>query len=354
MSRPVSTWRRVLAIAGLVLVFVSVGTFAIYQSGSYLSVFWKIAQCDWRPPGENYVMAQCGPMISAFYRNGALYLGIDKKLENSLREADVVITGNSRTIDTFITRQTDNQIEQFFRNRHLRAFTVAQEGSGFRYRMLLLQKLGIKPKIALINTDDVVVDLLKDYNREIIFNPDRFVLPFEADYLAIAMQHSICASDNESDRWHGWLARRAEDFYCHGERRPMWRSTDFGTLMLTYPRNLTKAAGPITEHPDPELANMDLFWRNTQTMLNSDTWRDTCIIFYMIPGVRSDGAGVMRELSRRTGIPYVYPDIDASKNYFSYDGSHMDVDTSERWTTEFLAELGPKLDACVAKVKAAK
>jgi hypothetical protein len=353
VSQPAPTWRKVLAVAGLLFVFIAVSGFAIYQSDSYLSVFWKIARCNWHPPGDHYVMSECDAAVPEFYQNDALYLGVGKKLGDSLREADVVITGNSRTIDTFVTKPTDNQIEQYFQKRHLRAFTVAQEGSGFRFRLMLLQKLGIKPKIALINTDDVTVDILKDYNREVIFNPDRFLLPFWADYLAIEMQHSICSSENANSRWFGGLIKRAQDFYCHGPALPMWRSTDFGTLMLTYPRNLTKAAGPVTEKPDPELSFMDLYWRNAQTMLNSDTWRDTCIIFYMIPGVGAQGAGVMRELSRRTGIPYVYPDIDASKNYFSYDGSHMDVDTSERWTAEFLAELGPKLDACVAKVKGA-
>lgn len=164
-SRPVPTWLRVLAVAALFAIFIVVGAFAIYQSDSYLLVFRKIARCDWRPPGENYVMAGCDGVVSEFYQNDALYLGVDKVLEKSLREADVVITGNSRTIDTFVTKPTDNQIEQYFQKRHLRAFTVAQEGSGFRFRMLLLQRLGIKPRIALVNTDDMAVDLLKDYNR---------------------------------------------------------------------------------------------------------------------------------------------------------------------------------------------
>ena len=354
ISRPFPTWRKVLAVAALVAIFIAVGAFAVYQSGSYLSVFWKIAQCNWRPPGDNFAMAQCDKVISEFYRNDALYLGVDKALEKSLREADVVITGNSRTIETFFTKPADNQIEQYFQKRHLRAFTVAQEGSGFRFRMMLLQKLGIRPKIALINTDDVEVDLLYDYNREVIFNPDRFELPFKADYLAIAMQHRICSSDSEKNRWSGWLLSRAQKFYCHGPEEPMWRNLDSGTLMLSYPRKPTGRAGPITQLPDPQYAAMPLYWRNARTMLNSDTWRDTCIIFYMIPGVGGEGAEVMREVAQRSGRPYIYPDIDASKHYYSYDGSHMDADTSERWTREFLAELGPKLDACLAKVNASK
>jgi hypothetical protein len=301
-------------------------------------------------------MMGCKGVIAPFYRNGALYLGIDKRLEKSLREADVVITGNSRTIETFVTRQRDNQIEQYFQKRHLRAFVLAQEGSGFRYRLLILGKLGIKPKIALINSDDVTVDLLQDFNREIVFNPDRFILPFRANHLAIAMQHAICVSENKNSDWYGWLVRRAQDFYCHGEEPSVWENVGFGTLLLADHRYPTKAAGPITQSPgpDPELSAMDLYWRNTQTMLSGDTWRDTCIILYMIPGVGALGAGALPELAHRTGFPYVYPDIDPSKHYFSYDGSHMDVDTSERWTREFLAELGPKLDACLAKVNAGK
>jgi hypothetical protein len=352
--KPAPTWRKYLALAGLVFGFAAAGAVATYESDSYLSVFWRIGQCDWRPPGENYVMAECDGVISPFYRNGALYLGADKRLEKSLRDADVVITGNSRTIDTFVTRETDNQIERYFQKRHLRAFMVAQEGSGFRYRLLLLQKLGIKPKIALINSDDVFVDLLYDYNREVVFNPDRFVLPFRATYLAIALQHSICSSIDGNSPWFGWLMKRAQDVYCHGEKRPSWRNADFGTFLLHYGRALTEKAGPITQLPDPQMTWIDDYWRNATTMLNSDTWRDTCVIFYMIPGVGGQGADVLREVARRSGRPFIYPDIDASKNYFSYDGSHMDVDTSERWTKEFLSLLEPQLDACLARVNGTK
>lgn len=349
----IPTSRKISAIAGLLLVFAGAGVVATYASNNYLSVFWQIAKCDWRPPGANFVMAQCDDVISPFYRNGALYLGADKKLEKSLREADVVITGNSRTIETFAPNQTDNQIEQYFRNKRLRAYTVAQEGSGFRYRMLLLEKLGIKPKIALINSDDVFVDMMYDANREVIFNPDRFVLPFRATYAAIALQDFVCSSADADSIWFGSVVRWAQNFYCHGNYKPIWRNVDFGTLALTWTRAPNKNGGVIHQvEPDAQLRYMDFYWGNATTMLNSDTWKDTCIIFYMIPGIDGTGAGVMRELARRTGRPYVYPDIDASKNYFSYDGSHMDLDTSERWTAAFLPLLDPHIDACVAKVKA--
>jgi hypothetical protein len=351
----IETWPTAVAIAGLFFVFVAAGALATYQSNNYLSVFWRIRYCDWRPPGKNFVMAECDTVISPFYRNGALYLGADKELEESLRSADVLVTGNSRTIETFAPKQIDNQIEQYFRKKQLRSFVVAQEGSGFRYRLLLLQKLGIKPKIALINSDDVFVDLLFDANREVIFNPDRFVLTFWADHAAIAWQRFICSSTDTNGFWAGWLTR-AQDFYCHGYFRAIWRNAEFGTFPISYPRVPNANGGRITQLPDPQMVWMEDYWRNARTMLNSDTWRDTCIIFYMIPGKGGSGAEVLRELARRSGRPFVYPDIDASKNYFSYDGSHMDLDTSERWTAAFLPLLDPYLDACVAQanVKAGK
>lgn len=125
----------------LILVFLFVGAITAYLSNGYLSPLWRIAECNWKPPGENYVMAECDPIISPFYRLGSLYLDVDPKLTAALRKADVVITGNSRTLYTFAVNLRNNPIEEYFRKKNLKAFIVAEEGSGFRFRKMVLEKL---------------------------------------------------------------------------------------------------------------------------------------------------------------------------------------------------------------------
>jgi hypothetical protein len=45
----------------------------------------------------------------------------------------------------------------------------------------------------------------------------------------------------------------------------------------------------------------------------------------------------------------VFPDIGPEKGYYVYDGSHMDDDSAERWTKEFIRLLDPHINECLAR-----
>ena len=60
-----------LSLALLVVIFLAAGTYTTIQTDNYLSIFWHIADCKWKPPYANHVMVGC-KRISGFYRTGAL------------------------------------------------------------------------------------------------------------------------------------------------------------------------------------------------------------------------------------------------------------------------------------------
>ncbi|HAT1774466.1 TPA: hypothetical protein ACGG5K_001542 [Legionella pneumophila] len=326
----------------LILVFLFVGAITAYLSNGYLSPLWRIAECNWKPPGENYVMAECDPIISPFYRLGSLYLDVDPKLTAALRKADVVITGNSRTLYTFAVNLRNNPIEEYFRKKNLKAFIVAEEGSGFRFRKMVLEKLKIHPKIALINTEDLAADLLEDDNKELIFNQDRFKLPFKIIHFSIEMQHSICTSKKQN-----LIMKKLKDFYCHGLITPSWRSLSTGVVAQTNKRIPTNRQ-LITMTSDTHIDSIDIFRRRMHTMFKSKAWRDSCVIFYEIPNP-NQFFEVSTQLAREAEKPFIFPSISPEKSYFVFDGSHMEKDTAIRWTNEFLQILDPYLNKCLAK-----
>lgn len=327
----------------IISLFFIVGGMTAYFSNGYLSSLWRIAKCNWKPPGENYVMAECDSIITPFYRLGSLYLDVEPKLTEALRKADIVITGNSRTLHTFAVKLKNNPIEEYFRKKNLRAFIVAEEGSGFRFRKMVLEKLNIRPKIALINTEDLAADLLEDDNKELIFNQDRFKLPFKIIHFSIEMQHSICMSKKNN-----FIMKQLKDFYCNGTITPGWRSLSTGVVAHISERNPTNRQ-LITMTPDTHIDSIEVFRKRMYVMLKSKAWKDSCVIFYEIPNP-NHFFEVSTRLASESHKPFVFPIINREKKYFVFDGSHMELDTALRWTNEFLKTLEPYLNRCMVKI----
>jgi hypothetical protein len=328
----------------LLLVFVAAGGLTIWSCEGYLSIFWRISEADWRAPGPNFAMVQAKGVISDFYRNGALYLDIDPRITAALRDADVVITGNSRTLNTFCLTHTDNQLDRYFQKKGLKFFIFAEDGSGFRYRKLILERLKIKPKIALMNTEDLAVDILEDFNKEIVSGEDRFRLPFRATHLAIEMQQAICKSTDDS----AWM-QRLKAFYCNGTTKSEWRNLETGGDFYAGERKNTKREQVLMK-PDTYLGYLDMYRRRLKSVLESEGWRDSRFLFYEIPNPNMMNE-VSQILAKENDIPFIFPEVTPEKQYWVHDGSHLEVDSSKRWTEEFLKALDPHLDRVVAELK---
>src|SRR5882757_3832300 len=113
--------------ASLVMAFCVSAIVTAVVCNSYLTLFIRIAQCAVTPPRPELTLVACGDISTKFYYSGSLYLLVDKELVDALRAADVVILGNSRTQRTFAS----DAIDRYFRQKGLRYFVLASEGSGF-------------------------------------------------------------------------------------------------------------------------------------------------------------------------------------------------------------------------------
>jgi hypothetical protein len=351
-SRTFAGRHKILTLVLVALAFVATGAYVTVKSQNYITAVWRIARCDWHPPGPQFVMVSCASVIPEFYRTGALYLDVEPRLTKALRDADVIVTGNSTTIETFAVHAQDNLMDRYFRDKGLKFFIMAEEGSGFRYRKMILEKLGIHPRTALIDTDDVGADLLQDSNKEVIFNEDRFRWPFTVFHLAIVLQHNVCVRWNQDSlktfigSQRSWRVVAAfKNFYCNGNIPASWRNVETGAYILAYKREPTKRM-QLIDRPDTRMATIELFRRRAKMMLGSESLRHSCIIFYEVAspaGMPEVGRTIAREAHR----PFIFPPLPPEKQYFVYDGSHMEEDTAERWTAEFLPLLDPDLDRCV-------
>jgi hypothetical protein len=312
----------------LLLTFLSVGAETAILTNSYLTIPWRIRGCSLTPPRRDLILADCADVSTKFYYSGSLYLGIERPLIDSLASADVVIIGNSRTQRSFATAAVD----EYFRKKGIRYFILGSEGSGFRFTQLMLERLNIKPKILLTNSEIFFVDVLEDSNRDVVLDPDRFFPMMATFYHSKQVAQPLCESGPAF----------LQNLYCHGSMRSNWRDPRNGALYIYY---ADEGARRILLHDIPEtrLHYFDFYMKNARAFLASPSVSTACMINYIVPSLDSS-VDLARAMAKAIGVPFVFPEI---KDYYSFDGSHMWPESSERWSAEFVKLADPYIDQCM-------
>jgi hypothetical protein len=318
-------------IASLGIAFLLAGITTAILCDGYITKFVRVRECMVRPPGPNLTLVSCGDVSSQFYYSGSLYLDIDKELVESLRRADVVIVGNSRTQRTFASRA----IEQYFTGKNLRYFVLASEGSGFRFTQLILEKIGARPPILLVNNESFYVDVLDDTNRDVVLYPEKFATALSAFYYSKKLQEWICASS----------LPLLKGFYCRGTAGG-WRGVENGSIFFPAGYYPDPPGRILVEVPSETRMNYFAFYvKNARNFLASPSVKDGCLINYVIPSNNSS-VDLARQMAEEMGAAFVFPSPD---NYYTADGSHLVPESSERWSTEFVRLADAYVDECIAR-----
>jgi hypothetical protein len=318
-------------IAMLTVAFVSTGAISAALSGSYLTIPWHIRSCNLMPPESGLILADCADVSTKFYYSGSIYLGIEKPLIESLAKADVVIIGNSRTQLSFASKAVD----RYFQRKGLRYFILGSEGSGFRFNMLMLERLNIRPKVLLVNNEIYFVDVLSDANKSVVLDPERFAPMMSVFYHTKKIVQPICTG----------AATPLRDFYCSGDGKSNWRNPETGALYIDY-KSYEKSGLkriPVKDVPETRIHYFDLFMKNAKAFLASPSISGSCRINYIVPSLDSS-VDLARKMAQAMNTPFIFPPI---RDYFSFDGSHLWPESSERWSAEFLELADPFIDRCL-------
>lgn len=70
-----------------------------------------------------------------------------------------------------------------------------------------------------------------------------------------------------------------------------------------------------------------------------------CVILTMVPSPKT-GIGTSRAIASALGMTLLAPSLDGLR---TFDGSHLDKASAERWSDAFLKEAGPQIRRCVSK-----
>ena len=217
-------------------------------------------------------------------------------------------------------------------------FVLAAEGSGFRFSSHILRSQNIQPKILLINNESFYADRLAPIHQELINFPRRYRKQFAWFGFAQQIQDKLRRDPVTQPS-------RLQSYYCSGNLTAGWRSADNGTFFRAMSRN--PVAEKIEFAPASRMRAFDLYMKNADAFYEAIPSKNSCSILYLVPSKLSSPQ-LGQKMAGAIGAGWVFPEVE---DLYSYDGSHLDPENSEKWAQAFVRDLDPEIDRCLQRAE---
>ncbi|MGH8290690.1 MAG: hypothetical protein ACREV7_17000 [Steroidobacteraceae bacterium] len=298
---------------------------AIVIAGALLAVVYQIrANGIFACPATGYsadrYLAYCGATHYGDYEHGAFWFGLEPTIAKFASRAPALFLGNSRTQVAFSTRSTADWFSTAASSYYLLGFSY-DETDVFEGRLL---------------------ERFKPRARVYIINVDRFFSRSES----IPARYVMHDTNAEQHYRHKRLWQVAHRTVCSvapiicGARYAVFRSRDTGAWSL--------AGGVNDQEPVSYDSTIDPALVARQAAIASEFLarlpvRSDCVLLTVVPapGIHRAEAAV---LAARLGMHFVSPKVG---RLYTYDGSHLDRESAERWAAAFFRLAGPRIRGCL-------
>jgi hypothetical protein len=268
-------------------------------------------------------LAYCHGGNYADYEHGAFYFNLERGVENSVRDANVLFLGNSRLQVAFSTHATTD----WFATNSLRYYLL-----GFSYfeNMFfsdkLLHMIRPKAKVYVINLDDFFSRSESPPVKMIMDDPEA-MRRYEIKHLLQLMHERIC---------------QEAAFIC-GHKFVVFRSRETGAYFTEGAAE--EKVAPVSY--DRQIDNKEVAVQTAAGLgFLSQFGQGRCVILTMVPFIDTK-IETAKAIARNLGMRLIVPSfIDGLQ---TYDGYHLDQPSAQRWSQAFFQVAGPKIRSCLAK-----
>ena len=276
-------------------------------------------------PHDHYLAHDRGGHVD----HHVLFHGLDDESMAHLRQADVLLMGNSRLM--FALR--GEALRQYFTARGLRPFALGfGHEEQHRFPQALLTRHGLRPKVVLANVDNFFGGVTSPWGERVLSDTrfDARKTQFEASashavrralHRVVPHVPDLVAGQREfviyrSERDGSWFI--ATDFGEGSRMRGFYRGRD-----IVRPHNLELARG-FKEAVEAAGARL---------------------VFILVPAP-DVSLSHASQLAEMVGVPLVAPDVDGLR---TMDGSHLTDESAARYAAVFFQHLDPVLDGILRK-----
>lgn len=277
--------------------------------------------------GTNAYLSDCTARTYGDYDHGAFWFGLEPQAQRAAAEADVLLVGNSRLQFAFTGAATARWFATSGIRHYLLGFSHSETVAFFEP---LLTKMRPRAKVYVINVDRFFDDRVSAPTEQILQGRD-ILKRYEEKRTWQLLHKRLCAVLSVA---------------C-GNAVAVYRTRETGVWQRMGSGHL-KTMQVSDGHPS-NVERWDHYVSLGEKFLAQLPVDRSCVILTIVPTVDSKWAEAMA-IAAKLGHELLAPRIHDLR---TFDGSHLDEASAERWSAAFLREAGPRIRRCVDIAQAA-
>lgn len=259
------------------------------------------------------------------YDHGAVWFGMEPGVQDAVRSAEVLFLGSSRMQFAFSTQATDRWFQAAGRRHYLLGFSHTENAS---FAGPLIERLKPHAGVYVVNVDRFFTDAQTGPGSQVLHEA------------GIAWRY------RQKQAWQQVHRRLcgAIPALC-GTTFGYFRSAGNGHWVMRGGHWQNPA--PPTDLPDEKAADRE-HWQEfgaiARRFVAALPVPEECVLLTMVPypGTR---VGHARAMAEALGQELLIPQVDGLQ---TFDSSHLDSASAERWSQAFFELAGPRIQQCVA------
>lgn len=302
------------------------------RSGLYILLFLAVAlgacayglrkygifRCSASGYGSGGYLGYCEASSYGDYDHGALWFGLEPVA--SAANAQVLFLGSSRTQFGFSSKATADWFSSLSKSYYLLGFT---HNENYTFEGPLLRKLRPKAKVYVVN-----IDTFFDRSET---GPGKTVMRDE----------SAKTRYEEKRQWQRIHKAICTAFKSVCKDGPaIFRSQSTGAWVQTGGRFSSE---PVSYDDAIDLNKLTSYTAVGNEFLAGLPAGHACTILTIVPTVKTE-VGTAKAVASALGLKLVAPRMTG---LVTFDHSHLDSESAQRWSAAFLKEAGPQIRKCL-------
>jgi hypothetical protein len=287
----------------------------------------SILTCPGTGYGPDSYLAYCAGEQYGDFDHGAFWLDLEPGIRKLAASADVLFLGNSRMQFAFSSDSVGRWFSAAGVSHYLMGFAYWEN---YTFEWPLVKQIRPNPKVLIVNLDG-------------------FFRSTETPPATTVMHENDAAGRYERKRlWqiaHRQICSRIPGI-C-GSKESFYRSIATGTY--------TRVGGGTRTTPVTYDANVDEkmladYTRRGNEFFSSLPTNRRCVLLTMVPANplpgsdKTTSSGTAKAIANALGLSLIAPELPALT---TFDGSHLDRPSAERWSQAFLEEASPRIRDCL-------
>ncbi len=292
-------------------------------------IFPWIGSCVSEGYRHNSFLSYCHSNRYGDYEHRAFWHQLEPGLIENVKNAKVLFLGNSRAQYAFST----DAVSRYFKDHKLSHYVFGfGMGSQNYVPEKMAEKFNLQPQVLIVNTDPFFTDYISQTNLNMLDESQRSHWEYNVKGWLQKKQRAIC-NNHSTSLIHKLL--------CSGKEETLFRNRSNGHWNVKYFRKNKKI--PVAkDNIFTSAEDIDKAVIIATHFIESFKIDSECLILTVTPRT-STPLAFAKALSSRLEVPGIFP---FPNGLLTVDDSHLDPDSAERWSEEFLQQASTVIEKC--------